>query len=205
VRTVVATLIVLALAGCGASEEADRPADDAATTTSAAPTQAFDQELHDELIAMLEQDQAERMEGAIGDDRARTERLKEIVAEHGWPTISLVGEDGEDAAWAIAQHADHDPAFQEQAVQLIGEAVERGEASPGNLAYLTDRVAVGKGEPQTYGTQVGCTSDGQVQVAPLADEDGVDGLRAEVGLGPLADYLAEMEQICAQDAETSTP
>src|SRR5690606_14852123 len=108
-------------------------------------------------------------------------------------------------AWAIAQHADHDPEFQEQALELIREAVARGDASPGNLAYLTDRVAVGKGEPQTYGTQVGCTADGEVQVAPLADEDSVDERRAEVGLGPLDDYLAEMARICAQDAGTSSP
>lgn len=204
-RAVVATLIVLVLAGCGASGEEDPPAGDAAATTTAAPAQEFNQQLHDELVAMLEEDQAERIEGAIGDDRARTERLKEIVAEHGWPTISLVGEDGEDAAWAIAQHADHDPEFQEQALELIREAVARGDASPGNLAYLTDRVAVGKGEPQTYGTQVGCTADGEVQVAPLADEESVDERRAEVGLGPLEDYLAEMARICAQDVETSAP
>jgi hypothetical protein len=33
-------------------------------------------------------------------------RLKEIVEQHGWPTISLVGVDGAAAAFLLAQHAD---------------------------------------------------------------------------------------------------
>lgn len=176
----VGVFLTLALVSCGGGS----------------PAQTFDQDLHDELLLMLEEDRQERTgEGGL-DDTGRTERLKEIVDEHGWPTISLVGEDGEDAAWAIAQHADHDPEFQERALDLIRAAVEDGEASPGNLAYLTDRVAAGKGEPQTYGTQIGCTADGP-EAAPIRDEATVDERRAEVGLPPLADYLAELEEVCA--------
>src|SRR5690606_27322711 len=76
-----------------------------AVGTPPTPVQ-FRQGLHDELVAMLAADQEERT-GAVGasNDRARTERLKEIIAEWGWPIIDLVGEDGEDAAWAIAQHS----------------------------------------------------------------------------------------------------
>ena len=160
----------------------------------------FDQELHDELIAMLERDQSGRTGGPDAEgDEARTTRLKEILAEHGWPTYEMVGEDGEDAAWAIAQHSDQDPAFQREALELLREAVDAGQASPGNLAYLTDRVAAGAGEPQTYGTQVGCGPDGPEPATPLVDPDGVDDRRAEVGLPPLADYLAEMAAICAED------
>jgi hypothetical protein len=197
---VVAVLVALALAGCGgegSGTTATSGGGDAASTSSATAA-AFDQELHDELVQMLETEQAERMEGDFGGDAARTERLKEIVAEHGWPTISLVGEDGEDAAWAVAQHSDQDPGFQAEALGLIREAVERGDASPGNLAYLTDRVAAGRDEPQTYGTQIGCTDDGPAP-APIEDEEGVDARRAEVGLAPLAEYLAELEEVCAQE------
>ena len=132
-------------------------------------------------------------------DAARTARLAEILDEHGWPTFDLVGEDGEDAAWAIAQHSDLDPAFQREALELLRAAVDAGQASPGNLAYLTDRVAAGAGEPQTYGTQVGCGPNGPVPATPLIDLDRVDARRAEVGLPPLAVYLAEMEAICAED------
>ena len=172
------------------------------TTTTGTTTQSrsagFDQALHDELMAMLERDQSGRTGGPDPEgDLARTERLKEILAEHGWPTYDLVGEDGEDAAWAIAQHSDQDPEFQRAALELLREAVAAGQASPGNLAYLTDRVAVGAGEPQTYGTQVGCGPNGPEPATPLVDEAAIDELRAEVGLDPWADYLAEMTAICA--------
>jgi hypothetical protein len=209
-RLLLAGLTVV-LVGCSGDEEdpsATAPsstsaeASESATPSTATATRApgFDQALHDELVAMLERDQSGRTGGPDPEgDAARTERLKEILAEHGWPTYDLVGEDGEDAAWAIVQHSDQDPAFQREALELLREAVEAGQASPGNLAYLTDRVAVGAGEPQTYGTQVGCGPGGPEPATPLVDEAGIDVLRAEVGLDPWADYLAEMEGICAGD------
>ena len=78
------------------------------------PAVAYDEPLHDELVAMLDRDQAERTGQAetIEGDEVRTERLKQIIADRGWPIIPMVGEDGEDAAWAIAQHSDFDPQFQ---------------------------------------------------------------------------------------------
>lgn len=151
---------------------------------------------------MLERDQQGRLEGIDDEgDRARTERLKEIIDEYGWPTLDLVGKDAEDAAWAIAQHSDLDLEFQKEALELLRAAVEVGQASPGNLAYLEDRVAVAQDLPQTYGTQIGCGPDGPAPATPLKDEAGVEELRAQAGLDSLADYLAEMAEICAQDFE----
>lgn len=213
-RALLAAVLLVVLVGCSGDE--DDPATASSSTSAAASESAptatatatatrprppgFDQALHDELVAMLERDQSGRTGGPDPEgDAARTARLQEILAEHGWPTYDLVGEDGEDAAWAIAQHSDQDPAFQREALELLTAAFEAGQASPGNLAYLTDRVAVGAGEPQTYGTQVGCGPDGPEPATPLADEAGIDELRAEVGLDPWADYLAEMAAVCAAD------
>ncbi|HET6395120.1 MAG TPA: DUF6624 domain-containing protein [Blastococcus sp.] len=204
-RLQLAVLVVL-LGGCSdAPAERAAPASTPATTTeesspSRSPTPGFDQALHDELVAMLERDQSGRTGGPDAEgDAARTQRLAEILDEHGWPTYDLVGEDGEDAAWAIAQHSDLDPAFQRRALELLRSAVAAGQASPGNLAYLEDRVAVAAGQPQTYGTQVGCAPEGPQPATPLVDPAGVDGLRTAAGLEPLADYLAEMAEVCAAD------
>lgn len=196
-------LLVLALAGCS-PVSAPVPSGSAtppAASPSASPTPVqFNQELHDELVAMLARDQSERMGGPQEEgDYRRTERLKEIIEEFGWPTILLVGKEGEDAAWAIAQHSDLDPAFQADALELLRAAVEQGVASPGNLAYLEDRVAVGQGEPQTYGTQVGCGPDGPEPATPIKDEANVEERRAAAGLAPLSEYLAEMAALCAED------
>jgi hypothetical protein len=204
VRRLLLAASLLLLVGCSddGADPAAVPASSTARTITEATTgprsPTFDQALHDELVAMLERDQSGRTGGPDPEgDLARTERLEEILAEHGWPTYDLVGEDGEDAAWAIAQHSDQDPEFQREALELLREAVAAGQASPGNLAYLTDRVAVGAGEPQTYGTQVGCGPEGPEPATPLVDQPGIDELRAEAELDPWADYLAEMEAICA--------
>lgn len=73
-----------------------------------------------------------------------------------------------------------------------------GVHQSGDVAYLTDRVAANAGEPQTYGTQKGCSEDGEPLPAPLADPERVDELRSAAGLPPLADHLAEMEKACAE-------
>ena len=52
--------------------------------------------------------------------------------------------------------------------------------------------------PQTFGTQVGCVR-GKAKLGPLKDPERVDELRADAGLEPLADYMAEMNEICAGD------
>ena len=158
---------------------------------------AYDEALRDELLTMAGDDQAERRGEAPIDDTARVARLREIVAEHGWPTYDLVGRDGADAAWLIAQHADLQPDFQAEALRLLADAVADGQGSPGNLAYLTDRVAVAERRPQTYGTQMRCTRRGPVPRTPIADRVGVDQRRLEAGLPTLADYRDEMRAVCA--------
>ncbi|HEX5996618.1 MAG TPA: DUF6624 domain-containing protein [Jiangellales bacterium] len=175
----------------------------AATTTSCAsePTVQLNPELQAELVEMQAADQAERTGQSSEDgDRERTERLTEIIDEFGWPTRSLVGTDGATAAWVIAQHSDQDVEFQERALELMREAVTDDEADPTELAYLEDRVATNRGEPQIYGTQIGCV-DGEAVPGPIADEANVDERRADAGLQPLDEYLAELAELCAEEAE----
>ncbi|WBB51036.1 hypothetical protein O3597_11445 [Verrucosispora sp. WMMA2044] len=88
-----------------------------------------------------------------------------------------------------------------EALELLRAAVADGQASPGNLAYLEDRVAVAQGEPQTYGTQVRCGAHGPVPATPIRDEAAVDSRRATAGLQPLAAYLDEMTAICAESED----
>jgi hypothetical protein len=194
-RRLAALVLLVALAGCSGDSGEDA---DASPSAGSEPV-TFDPELRDELVAMMDEDQAEMTgQSATMNSDARIARLKEIIDEHGWPTYDLVGEKGEEAAWVIAQHADLDLEFQQQALELLREAVADGQASPGNLAYLEDRVAVAQGEPQTYGTQVGCRRKGPVPATPIKDEAGLEERRKEAGLDPYTDYVAEMTEICAQ-------
>lgn len=202
-RVCAATALLLVLAGCTApAPEAVLVTPTTENTTSAVPppsTGPFNQDLHDELIAMLERDQAMDVTES---SQTRTDRLEEIILEHGWPTSGLVGEDGEDAAWAIAQHSDLDPEFQLFALEQLRAAVQIGQASPGNLAYLEDRVATAAGNPQIYGTQMRCGPDGAEPATPIEDEAGLEERWAAIGLPTTyAEYLAEMAAICAEVPE----
>ena len=196
---------VLALGGCGGGGDADdaRPSD-STTASSEAPRPAdgagpAEPALREELLEMAAQDQAERTgQGGI-EDEPRVARLKEIIAEHGWPTYDLVGRKAADAAWLIAQHADLDPGFQREALEHLRAAVKAEQASPGNLAYLEDRVAAGAGEPQSYGTQVACTPSGPEPATPISDRDGLDRRRAAAGLEPYEKYLRQMTRICTSE------
>lgn len=173
----------------------------AAAACGSEPEVELNPELQVELVEMQAADQAERTGQSSEDgDRERTERLTEIIDEFGWPTRSLVGTDGATAAWVIAQHSDQDVEFQERALDLMREAVADDEADSTELAYLEDRVATNRGEPQIYGTQIGCV-DGEAVPGPIADEANVDERRADAGLQPLDEYLAELAELCAQEAE----
>jgi len=124
-------------------------------------------------------------------DRDNTARLREIVARYGWPGRELVGDAGAHAAWLLVQHAP--PDLQEECLPLLQKAVERGDARPVDLAYLTDRVLMHRGEPQIYGTQyMRRGRDGVLELWTVRDPSGLDQRRAELGLEPQAEYQARL-------------
>ena len=153
----------------------------------------LDQGLRAELLRRVELDQAARkardVDAMRAADSANLPWLKGVIAAHGWPGQSLVGADGAHAAWLLAQHMDADPAFQRQCLDLLTAAVDAGEATVIELAYLTDRVLLHEGQPQVYGTQLTRDASGQMVPCDLRDPDGLDERRAAVGLSPFAEYV----------------
>lgn len=121
--------------------------------------------------------------------------LKGIIAEKGWPGIARVDRDGAKAAWVIVQHADHDPAFQAQALALMQKASEASDADPADMALLTDRVLLAQGKPQRYGTQFAEAGDGVMELRPTEDLETLDARRTAVGLQPLAAYKAMLAEM----------
>ncbi len=110
----------------------------------------MDDVLRAELLRRAEVDQAARVPwDAAATARADEENLpwlKDVVTRLGWPGKSLVGVDGAEAAWQLAQHADRDPAFQRQCLDLIAPMVETGE--PDEIDQR--RAAVGLGPLAEY-------------------------------------------------------
>ena len=158
----------------------------------------MDEELRAELLRRVEPDQAARkaldIDAILAVDAENLPWLKGVVAAHGWPGKSLVGDNGAHAAWLLAQHADADPAFQRQCLDLLAAAVEAGEATVIELAYLTDRLLLHEGQPQVYGTQMTRDASGRMVPCELRDPDGLDERRAAVGLEPFAEYARHFNE-----------
>ena len=154
--------------------------------------------LLNELVKRRDADQAARSaverEGKAAYDRVmqidneNAVWLEKVLDEIGWPARSQVGEEGAHAAWLLAQHADLHPLLQRRCLELLKEAVADGEASPADLAYLTDRVLLANKKQQIYGTQM-AAQDGQLVACRLADSETVNERRATVGLGTIEDQL----------------
>lgn len=161
----------------------------------------IDPALQRELLQMEERDQAVRTAQPIdfekfrAVDSANTQRLKEIIAQYGWPSISKVGKPAARAAWLLAQHADEDRDFQRSVLALL-EKLPAGEVEPRNIAYLHDRVTT----PQRYGTQGSCDDSGKWVAFEIEDPAGLDQRRASVGLGPHAEYIPLVSQYCSRTA-----
>lgn len=159
---------------------------------------AADRELRAELLRRRDVDQAPRRvdpaKASIEEMRRVSEDnttwLKAVVAEHGWPGVRMVGRDGADAAWLLAQHADHDLDFQRHCLALVEKAVEANDAFPRHVAYLTDRVLIKEGKRQRYGTQFNGS-----QPFPIEAPGDVDKRRAAVGLEPLAEYAKHFQGV----------
>jgi hypothetical protein len=159
--------------------------------------ESVNHELRAELLRRAERDQAARRD----DDDAAICRvdaenlpwLRQVIAAGGWPGRSAAGDDGARAAWLLAQHADCDPAFQRECLELLTAAAGRGEATVAQVAFLTDRVLLAEGQPQEYGTQA-TGRDGQWVPSPLRDPGHVDERRAAMTLGSLAENLARITE-----------
>ena len=117
-------------------------------------------------------------------------RLKEILATHGWPSSSLVSDDGAESAWLIVQHAIGDPPFQRQCLKLLQDAAESGDVPLWQAAMLEDRIRKCEGKPQIYGTQLETDSNGAVRPYLIEDPARVEERRRKVGLEPLSKRLA---------------
>ena len=175
---------------------------------------ARDDALAADLIAMRDADQRVRAEliaeGTLfggynprmeAVHRAHAARLRDILAEHGWPGRAMVGDEAAGAAFMIVQHSIGEPGFMRSALALMRDAAARGDLDPVPVAMLEDRIRDYEGRGQLYGTQFDWDEQGRMSPKPIEDEAGVDERRAAVGLPPLADAIDQMRARVAEAGE----
>lgn len=79
---------------------------------------------------------------------------------------------------------------------LVRASVEAGDLERRTFALLEDRVLVGEGKPQVFGTQLfRSETTGKLEFYPIEDESNVDLRRQEVGLEPLSEYLEDIREL----------
>jgi len=159
-------------------------------------------ELSTEINKMAEEDQIMRKGWEQGNfieadkdlDKKNTARMKEIVAEIGWPTISKVGEKASHDAWILIQHANHDFDFQKYCLELMLTSGEK-EVDQKDLAFLEDRVRVNAGELQLYGTQFYPDPIHKIYIPrPIKDLENLAQRRQERGMEPLDEYARNWDE-----------
>jgi hypothetical protein len=156
------------------------------------------EEIAAELIAMAKEDQEMRIKAmpdmSLWDDNIdhkNTKRLKAIVEEIGWPTVTKVGSEASQKAWLLVQHATEDPDFMKHCLGLM-KAAPAGDVAPTNIALLEDRLLTMDGKPQIYGTQFQ-TINGITKPFPIEDFEHVDERRKRVGLDTFAENEARIK------------
>lgn len=117
-------------------------------------------------------------------------KVVKILDERGWVGKDIVGSQANQTLFLVIQHSDLK--YQQKYLPMMREAVKKGNANPVNLAYLEDRVGLRERHKQIYGSQISMIPGVKAFVLPLEDPDNVDKRRAEVGLGPIADYIKKM-------------
>lgn len=115
-------------------------------------------------------------------DEINEKRIKEIVDEIGWPTISMVGEEASTAAWLLVQHAGGNPSLQKKILQKM-KRLPKKEVDQKQIAKLEDRIRLLEGKKQLYGTSFNIDlKTKKLTVDPIYDIKNIDKRRKKFGL-----------------------
>lgn len=123
-------------------------------------------------------------------DLADQAALRAMIPPEGWFTRSRYGDEGETAAYFVVQHATNDRPWMHEILTRMEPLVAKGEVAADHYAHLYDRVALGDGRPQRYGTQLLCREHAFVP-DKLEDPEQVNARRRALGMVTEEAYLKQ--------------
>lgn len=116
--------------------------------------------------------------------------LEKLVAAKGWPRVNDVGSQAAMGAYLVAMHTND--GSQKKYLPMIRQICEENELPWQRYANIYDRCLFNENKPQKYGTHTKYNElTKSEELYPLEDESKVDIWREELGLEPLAEYLAK--------------
>jgi len=115
-------------------------------------------------------------------------KIREILDNDGWPDVAIIGESGNRTICNVIQHAENEVRI--LYLPMMKEAVKDGNLNPQLLVRAEDRIATERGDLQIYGGQMKYYPETKsFNVWPVYDPINIDKRRAEIGLGPIAEFL----------------
>jgi hypothetical protein len=128
------------------------------------------------------------------------EALNLIIENHGWPGVSLVGEDGEIAAFKIARNAINKPELMKEFLKTIKEAVLKGEAKKFHEACLEDCILFFQNKPQHYGMFFDWDETGKLAVN-VKNKDLANTNRKKLGLETIEEEMSNHEKLLLKEQD----
>jgi hypothetical protein len=121
-------------------------------------------------------------------DQLNLEIVTQIIDKYGWLGPDVIGANANSALFLVIQHSNQ--ATQEKYLPVLRAAVKNHKAHASDLALLEDRVALGQGKKQIYGSQLTMNAKtGMNVLSPIEDEINVNKRRKAVGLEPIEEYV----------------
>ena len=174
-----------------------------ARVDSSAPSTP-DKKLREELLKMAGK-QRELLQQVVAKDQTKqserdklhklyeedTVRLCQIIKTNGWPTTALVSNEGVFATFQILKNANFE--LQRDLLPVIIAAIKKDPFQKVEFAGLYDRLRVGAGMKQLFGTQA-VSMGGFLVLYPIEDQANLDARRKEFGLSPIDNYIEGLER-----------
>lgn len=127
-----------------------------------------------------------------------------LLDKYGWPKKSEVGGRGQSTLFIVIQHSDLP--HQQKYLPMFREAFKQQEFKGSSLALIEDRVAIGEGRKQIYGSQLSWDMAKNVYtLLPIDNPAEVDKRRAAMGMEPLAAYLEVFDMTWDAATHTAVP
>lgn len=115
-------------------------------------------------------------------DQANLEIVVSILEQCDTSSGGDISGDDLFTVWIVIQHGN--PKYRKKYISFFEDAANAGDLQMSSVALMKDRIEGDEGRPQIYGSQV--LND---ELYDLLEPEYVDQRRAEVGLGPLSEYL----------------
>lgn len=115
-------------------------------------------------------------------------KVSKILDTQGWPSKNKIGVRGVSTIFLVIQHANQKTKL--KYLPLINDAVKKDELPKRQYAMFYDRLVLGLGKRQLYGTQLAMGKENKKPyVLPLEDAKNVDKRRGKMGLNSMQENL----------------